>query len=572
MNRLETLIVVGALGAGSILGFAGARWGTPGPREGGVAASMEAALGQGANESGTAEGGLVGANPLEAIREEPVRSRRMVLLDRYCEGLDVAGVQRALLTVPENGARRSREVRDRLMGRWAELDPAGAAAYAMGKRDRETRLSALQTVLGVWLEHDAEAAKKFVAEIKDPDMLRGGGLHFFVVDLAHRDFAEAMKFAEAVPKAQKQTVIWAAFRAAGHLNPSTAMARALATKDEEDREQAVASAISMWTVDDAPTAVAWAREQPGVFRRGESLYKTALNRWAFADPPAAAAFFAKQPLPGAMGDQLTNNIASNWAYCDPEAALAWVEELSESKAKTAAIGTVVGQWAARDPEAAAAYAMEQPAGPASDEMLASIGRSWSMRNPAAAAEWAMAQEDPGVEKAMLPVALGAMAMDDPSKAVQMLAQVQEADARAAAIRAIARNWAASDPQAAVRWILALPETDARKGAVQDVVSSAAGRNPTATAQWLESFKDSPLRDTAVAAFAERAQYHDSVSAATWANTIADAEQRRTTVRDIVHGFANHDLAGARRWVMGQNFDETERQALLKQIEEASKRK
>jgi hypothetical protein len=92
------------------------------------------------------------------------------------------------------------------------------------------------------------------------------------------------------------------------------------------------------------------------------------------------------------------------------------------------------------------------------------------------------------------------------------------------------------------------------------------------AQWLENLEDNPRRDLYVAAFAQAAQYYDPTAAADWANTLVDDETRQPLVKKIVRNFANIDSAGARAWIMEQDFDDAERQVLLEQVEQATKRK
>ncbi len=572
MNRLEILSVAAALGVGSVVGFAGARFAQTNHQiSGDVARRAESAALVATVPGEIKVTTAIRSDPLEIISRDPLRSRRLVALNRYCAGLDAVAARRAVESMPGDSSQKSLELRERLMSRWAELEPVAAAAFALGVKDANNRSTALQHVLKVWVAQDADAAKQFVAGLKDKDVL-DGTLFSFTTDLAERDFVDALRFADAVPASHKQNVVWAAFRAAGQANPNAAIARAMAMPAGKLRESAIESAASVWLQQNPQAAMAWVMQRPDTpITFGRTLLQTAVQRWSFSEPAAAARFVQGLPA-GKQREDFISNVASGWAWEDTGQALKWVQGLPEDQEKTRALSVIVNQWASRDPLAAAAFMARQPANEKTSAALQNIGRQWSAVDPDGALAWAAAQPDEALEKGVAPGALGMIAADDPARAIAGLAALRSLETQAAALTAIAKNWADLDPQEAARWVLELPEADSSRNALKEVISTGTARDPVAMAEWLDALKGDPRRDVAVEAFARAATSYDPLAAAAWANTLADAGTRRPLVQNLVRTIANFDEAAARMWVLGQSFEPGERAALLNQIDQQTKRK
>ena len=569
MKRLEALCIAGALTVGSIVGWAGARTVRADPARidesarpaGSGAVASAADGGDDAERFGTI------SSRLASISEDPLPSRRRVALSRFCAGLDAEGVRHAAQALTLDDSPRSREQRISIMARWAELEPAAAAAFAVRTKSIH---GTLQTVLDVWVAQDREAAKHFVAGLNHKELLNGV-LYYFTVALATVDADEALKFADSVPTAAKHNVVWGVFRTTGHLNPTAAVARALTMPAGKVRESAIDAAISVWLEEAPAAAMAWVRQRPDTpVTFGSTLLESAVQRWSRSDPLAAGRFAQSLPA-GRQRDDTTRYVASSWAYRDLDQARGWVHSLPEGKAKAGALAAIVGQWSSSDPPAAAAFVAGQPAGENTGEILEQIGRNWAATDPTGALAWAATQPD-AVRKQFAPTALGTLAADDPAGAVAGLASLRTPDVRAEAITAIAKSWAVHDPQEAADWVLNLPAADASRAALREVISQGASRNPAAMAEWLEGMTGHPRRDLAVETFAKEAQYYDPLAAVAWAHTLTDAETRRPLVKTIVRNLANYDPAGAREWVNAQTFEPAEHKTLLDQIDQAMKRK
>ena len=568
MKPLEAWTIAAALGLGCVTGFVVARWGRADAGEsGGAARQREAAAATPVAEAAPAST----SDALAAIMADPLRSRRLVALDRFCDGLDARDVREALGSAPIDSEPKNWELRARLMSRWAALDPADAAHFALGIKDAQTRSNALSQVIEVWIADAPEAAEDFVAGIRaesDFDAV----MYPFVRGLTLRDPERALAFAERAPASRKGSVVWAAFSIMAGKNPSAAVARAAAMPAGKLRESAVESATNAWIETEPQAAMAWVMRQPDApVTYGRKLLQSALATWAH-EQPADAARFAQTLPAGKQRDRMIANLAGSWAFREVDPALRWAQSLPESDAKADAVQRVVRYWAMTDAPAAAAFIARQPAGEKRDEALKNVGASWAANDPAGALAWAAAQPDEAIRKNMIPLALGKLAADDPAAATARLPVLPTLEIRRDAIKEIAAKWAERAPQEAARWLLSLPAADSSDVALRDVISRATYRDPTATAHWLDELAAHPRREVMVEAFARSAESSDPPAALAWANTLKDAGKRRTLVRELVGRFAWQDGDGARAWVLGEKLEAAEQKVLLERIDQASKRR
>jgi hypothetical protein len=104
---------------------------------------------------------------LEDALHGPSQHARRHALATLADGLNSAQIQAALQQALKLGSREKQGVLAELMGRWAEIDPAGAAAYAIALTKRSDRASALSAVAGGWAESDPKAVEAWVNSLKD---------------------------------------------------------------------------------------------------------------------------------------------------------------------------------------------------------------------------------------------------------------------------------------------------------------------------------------------------------------------------------------------------------------------
>ena len=567
MKFPPALALAVALGAGCVLGFAFARRGAANiadaRREELRAVSPAAAI------PAPTPRGLMNAMALRErfgeIQQEPLRSRRLVALDRWCAELDLDGIRGAVQLAPRDGAPANYEIRARLMGRWAQLDPAGAAQWAIESRDDHFRGS-LGTVLSVWVAHDADAAERFAASVSDTSTFNGF-IDSFATSLGRIDPERALAFHEKVSGARQESVMWPAFRALAARNPAAAAARAMTMPEGRLRERAIESMMRTWVNTDAQAAMAWVTRVPD----DRGLLRTAVNAWSEADPAAAAHFVQSLPASG-QRDTMLVNVACAWTMHERDAGLRWVQSLPDETARAEALSSIVRNWAFLEPAGAVEFIARQPRDDRTAEALKTAAQSWAGSDPESALAWAAAQTDTALRAAIIPAALSQLAADDPAAATAQLAALHEPALRKKAIEQIAESWARHAPQAAARWLLELPGGEGSDKALADAVATGTHRDPAAMAHWIESLPGDSRRDAIVAAFARSASAHDPPAALEWAATLSDAGKRRGLVKELVGGFANYDAAAARDWVLGGKLDNAEQKTLLEQIEQATKRR
>ena len=571
MNRLELLGIAAAFTLGSTAGFFGAGWrpsrsGRPAasdrqPNESLPPAAVLASVGDQGREMG---------QRIAAVLDEPLRSRRVVAMNRLCEGLDVEDVRSAVGGLAFDGDQKTLELRKRLLGRWAELEPASAAEFALRLRD-PICVDALESVLEVWLHTDAEAAKRFVAAAITEERL-AKVMYSFVVGMAERDLDSAIEFSRAVPSTQKMQVVWAAFRGAAASDPGTTAARALTMPEGDLRIRAVNATISLWMESEPHAGMAWVMQRPNTpAGNSNTLLAVAMDRWAYSDPAAAAQFLPTLPTEP-LSDHISRSIASTWARRDFPAAMQWAQRLRERTWAAGALGAVVSTWAFEDPVAAAEFVRRQPASSERDEMFQQVVKLWAGSDPKAALAWSVAQPEAPLLKSITPEALGQLAVDDPAGAIAALGDVNDGAVRKSAAIAIAQNWATRDAAEAAQWALELPPEESGNAVLKAAVSRGTFRNSVAMAQWLNGLQGHARRDVAVEAFVGAVIYSDPAAAADWANTLADGRARASLVANAVGEMARYNPSEAREWLMQGAFADAERKALLHQIEKAGEQR
>ncbi|MEA3209541.1 MAG: hypothetical protein QOE70_2598 [Chthoniobacter sp.] len=284
--------------------------------------------------------------------------------------------------LPPDEDRDAWELRSQLITRWAELEPNAAAAFA-----REKMRNFFGDVLSVWAAQDREAAKSFVAGIKDKDLLLEI-LPGFTRTLAESDLEDALRFATALPADPFHNSIRLAFYGAGQKNPAAAAARALAMPEGDARGSAISAAAEVWLEANPQAAMAWVMQRPDT-AIGDcgNLFQSAIQSWSSNDPAGASRFVQSMPA-GKQRELGLKSVAQHWAFKDIGSAVQWVQSLPEDKAKTEALGSVLSQWSYEDPPAVAAFLAGQPAVAKTGELLAAIGEKWAKRDPAAALAWA----------------------------------------------------------------------------------------------------------------------------------------------------------------------------------------
>ena len=219
------------------------------------------------------------------------------------------------------------------VGRWAELDPQAAIAYAQTLPAGTARNWAMTSAVGGWAEHDATAATAWVQQLP-AGPARDQAMQTIVSALADKDPQAALAFLQNLPAGRnRQNLYWPIFSRWTMTDPVAAAERAMQMPGGANRDTALQVVGSNWANQDPEAAFAWANTLPAGQGRNNAL-QNILASWANKDPQKAAAIITALP-PGPVRDQSISNVARQWAQTDARAALKWTPGITAGRWRNA---------------------------------------------------------------------------------------------------------------------------------------------------------------------------------------------------------------------------------------------
>ena len=265
-----------------------------------------------------------------ALDQESESERKELILEHALACIPLDDLPGALESILPVSSPNGIELRDRLVRRWAEADPAAASIWAGNVSDVNFRGEALKQVAIAWANSDLSAATTWARSLpEDPAV-------------AEASLALAYEAARTDPLGALET--------AGRLSPSP------------DRDAALAHAVSQWAATDPGAARAWASAIPTPDLRQQLLAAIATSA-AAQNGSAAADFAATQLEPGIQQDRAAISIVEQWAQTSPTEAAAWVAQFPAGPLRAAAAQDLAAIWATQDPEAAHQWIARLPEGP-----------------------------------------------------------------------------------------------------------------------------------------------------------------------------------------------------------------
>ena len=257
---------------------------------------------------------------------------RLVAMIQQVAAMDQKQALDALHKVDLQGGAESRQARQLLVARFAELDPETALSYTDTLSGEERGVQKI-TAFKAWAGRNPTAAASYLE-----DQLMTGGLA------------------------------------------------------SDDDAQAVAAVASAWSQTDPEAAWQWVAELPPD-ARAEAVRSLALN---LADAEPGRVLSTLQSLPDSYDRAVAlEPLVSRWAERDPEKTADWVASLGDPQEKKSAASGLVSAWMVRDPMAASRWVMALPSGGARDAAISSMIASQSIRNdPEAATRWAVTVQEP----------------------------------------------------------------------------------------------------------------------------------------------------------------------------------
>jgi hypothetical protein len=496
------------------------------------------------------------------------------------------------------------QVMQALGARWAEVDPAGAAAFAV--KDGGSRYGwndLLSGIIDKWASIDQQAAVGWID--KQPQGRQQYLMQSLIQSVARRDPESALEILKARPANSQMGWIhqqvfeqWSqrdpagAARAAEGMEVGAPRERALQSvaaswasqdpaaaikwtesfSDKAAQNKLLRSVVQSWADNDARAVIQWAGSVPEANLRQEFL-GAAISRLAQSDAAAAETQLRAIP-PGQERDNLVSQVAYAAANQDPKAALAFVELLPNGPGRTNVTANIAIRLASSDPKNAAEMFLSLPPAQLGYQVEQFVG-NLATRNMEFAREWVDQLSDARLRSQAIRAIGGVLARGDPRGAAEWLMQKQPGSD----LTWLVNSWVRNSPKDVLAWARELPEGEAKCSAQASVVQNLiwsdleqarstfanelspeaqvnaasnlanqwAQRDLAAARTWAESLPPGGARDNALGGMVRSWATQDATAAAQWLERFAPGDERDRVVTQFAGTVAKRDPEGALAW-------------------------
>lgn len=550
--------------------------------------------------------------------------RKMADLQDRLRVSDVASIAAEMCSVPLSQGRMQGFYL--VMSAYAEKDPQGAWALALGTKNRMVRENALMGVVSAVGAKDPARAVAMADSIEDAQLKRQIR-SMAVANIAQKDPQRALGLLLEKGKPEEGDYsVSMIFSQWAQKDPEAAKA-ALGRLSGRDAVQARMALVSSLTQKDPQAAWNYALTLPSSGERGGygDPRVQVVQQWAQSDPQAALKAALSIPDPGTKGMAISSVIGS-WSRSDFGGALKYAVSVEDSTMRADILRTLSNSSSGNHKELLDAVLDHMPPGDNFQQAVSGIFSNWARENPAEAAA-SIAQLPPGrvFSNAASQIAsqwvrsasnkqevfdwvktlpggearsdsLGAVFREwsnaDPQEALKALGSLPPDD-RASAFSSLAAGWSRKSPEAALQWAGSM--TDAkdrgmvvrtavsqwantqpasaakyverlpeaeRSGPMQVVVDNWASKDTGAAASWLERQPAGVFKDAALGSLARKISQEDPEAALTWVAGITDEKQRLRQTESVARDWMRQNPAAARQWISSSNLPGDVRKRLL----------
>ncbi|CAN5202191.1 hypothetical protein BH23VER1_BH23VER1_32880 [soil metagenome] len=456
-----------------------------------------------------------------------------------------------------------------LIRRYAELDPAGAAA-ALADESPEVIEQNMARVAREWAKADAAAAWDWIMA-RPEGRGRDSAVGLIVEAAAENDPATAARMLDGIsserPRAQALEITAAAW---ARRDPS-ALQKWADTLMPVERGLAVGQLVAVLAQEDVEEAKALALSLPEGKGR-EAAQVAGIEALKRADPFAAAAWYSEASGGRGLespGRFAAGSVTDEVVRADPERALLWALEQGGNDALNLP-RRIIETWMKRDPGAVGPAIAAIPDAKKRERALADYGVGLARRGGADAIRWADSLD--GQER--FGALAGIAAMGGGRETLAAFDRLQElaatdADRQRILGAAITRASGLSGNEQRVRemagWIrdLQWPELQARFA--RSLTDSWASNDPRAASEWTAALPPGMGRDAAADGLAQRITRNDPASAWQWAVAIGDADLRRDRTSAVANTWVKTDREAALEAVASADLPEDAKAALLEEL-------
>ena len=289
---------------------------------------------------------------LAAVEAETDSDLRSEALERAVEFVSDAQLPALLDSLALDANPAAAEMSLLRVRRWAENDPAAAAAWTSQMPENPVRRAALEQVAIAW---------------------------------ASTDIAAATSWAQSLPESEsKHAAIIALAYEAARTGPVPALELASTLSPTSSRDDLLVHAVSQWAGTDFATASTWATQVADPNLR-ERLVAAVAIASAELDGAAAATLAANALGIGDEQNRATVSIVQRWAQASPQAAASWVSQFPDIPSRASSVENLLALWTAQDAEAAGNWLRQLPAGALRDFGSAAYAQALADRDATPAA-------------------------------------------------------------------------------------------------------------------------------------------------------------------------------------------
>ncbi len=222
-----------------------------------------------------------------------------------------------------------------------------AMEWARSIDDEVTRKMAVESILCAWARCDPHAAASWALNVADDAGSRAFALTSVFERWAAQDAKAASVYATTLEQADQTYAIAAVAPALAGNNPREAIEWAQAFGEEDARDLATHSVVTMWARNEPSEAAAWVMTQPEGFNRADDI-RTIVEKWLEADATAAVEWATKLPA-GTSRDSAFDLISSRFADNNPSLAATWGASIDRTELRDARLEALAGTWFSTDP-------------------------------------------------------------------------------------------------------------------------------------------------------------------------------------------------------------------------------
>jgi hypothetical protein len=252
---------------------------------------------------------------VDAIDTETDPDRRSETLDQAIAALADNDLPSAIAALMDDPRPTAGDIRQLMLKRWAEKEPAKVADWASRLPPGPTYTSALEQLAIAWANIDLPSAERWLGA------LPGG-------------------------EAKSNATLALGYEVA-RTDPVKALALAIDLPANASRDNMLLHAVSQWADVDAPGAIGWVRQWPDSGLR-ERMLGSAAVAMANQDGQAAAQLAASELGPGGQASAAVA-IVQRWGQQAPRDAVAWVRQFPETTVRDSAMESLLGVWQFHDP-------------------------------------------------------------------------------------------------------------------------------------------------------------------------------------------------------------------------------